>query len=450
VATGGTWNRDGIILFGGSTVGPILRVSAAGGVPTAVTAVKFPEETFHSTPYFLPDGRHFLYHVTGAATSRGIYVGQLEGDTPPTRVLERDAPALFAAPGHLVFVDRGTLYSQPFDPDRLAITGEATPIAEQVMIDAIGVVPAVSVSAVGSIVYRTGTAAGQRQFVWSDRAGREVGRLGSPDSATAQNPSQSPDGRLVALNRTVNGNSDVWLLDTARGLLTRFTVADTIDVNPIWSPDGAYIAYGSNRRGVFDLYRKRLASAEPEELLATGEGSKAPLDWSRDGRFLLYRNQHPKNGWDVLGVSVDGARTPFAVVQTEFDETNAQFSADGRWIAYQSNESGNVEIYVRSFPSAGTKIRISTTGGTQPRWRDDGLELFYVALDGRLMAVPITSESVNSIVAGAPVSLFSTSIGSMGQGALRQQYMVSPDGQRFLINTIPEANTPITILLNAR
>jgi hypothetical protein len=185
--------------------------------------------------------------------------------------------------------------------------------------------------------------------------------------------------------------------------------------------------------------------------LRSGPGSKAPTDWSLDGRFVLFRNQRPTRGWDLQALPIGGDRASIPIAETNFDETNGVFSADSKWVAYQSNESGSVEIYVQSFPSLRAKLRVSTSGGTQPRWRRDARELFYVALDGRLMAVPISLvPGRDTIEAGTPVALFSTSIGAMGQGAFRQQYMVSPDGQRFLINTVPEANTPITILLNWR
>ncbi len=447
VATGGTWNRDGVILFSGSTVGPILRVPSTGGEPVAVTMVKA-SETFHSFPQFLPDGLHFLYHVTGAPAARGIYIGRLDGGEAK-RLLERDAPALFAHTRHLIFVDQGTLYAQPFDPDRLAVAGDPVPVAEQVMIDPIGLVPAVSVSTAGSILYRTGTSAGQRQFIWFDRAGREIGRLGNPDSATAQNPSQSPDGSVVALNRTVDGNSDVWFLDTTRGLLTRFTNTDTIDVNPVWSPDGRSIAFGSNRRGVFDLYVKRVGSTEPGEVLVTGDGSKAPTDWSSDGRHAPVSNSRRKDG---MGPARSVTRGRAHALSGRADE----FRRD-QWAVLQPTADGSPTSRMNPAAPRSTcnrfrilerRVRVSTSGGTQPRWRKDGRELFYVALDGRMMAVPITVVPGRPPVAGSPVALFPTTLGSMGQGAQRQQYMVSADGQRFLVNTIPEANTPITILLN--
>jgi len=447
---GGTWNRDDVILFAANATSPIFRISATGGEPIAVTRPEA-QSTGHRFPQFLPDGRHFLYYFLGATPeTRGVYISQLEG-SETRRLLDADAPAVYDSSGHLLFVRQGTLFAQRFDPDRLTLTGTASSLDEQVMFDAGLNLAALSTSAAGPIVYRAGSAGGiRRQLIWFDRSGKNVGRVGDADSAGLGNPSHSPDGQRVALQRTVNGNQDLWLLEVARGVLTRFTFDAANDANPTWSPDGRRIVFASNRKGAYDLYQKPATGAGSEELLLTTPQNKVVADWSRDGRFLLYRSPDPKTSYDIWALPLDGARKPFPVVQTNFEERDGQFSPDGKWIAYQSNESGRFEIYVQPFPGPGGKWQISTNGGAQVRWRGDGKEVFYIALDDRLMAAPIRlAPDGQAVEAGTPVPLFTTRAGGAVQFPFTQQYLVSPDGQRFLMNTVTEeATSPITVLLN--
>ena len=254
----------------------------------------------------------------------------------------------------------------------------------------------------------------------------------------------------MALHQKVNQNLDVWLLELGRGVLSRFTFDPAIDVFPIWSPDGSRIVFASNRKGPFDLYQKPAIGAGTEELLLATAQEKIPTDWSPDGRFLLYRSVDPKTGYDIWALPMNGDRKPFPVVQTNFDERDAQFSPDGKWIAYQSNESGRFEIYIQPFPGPGSKLQVSTNGGAQVRWGPDGKELFYIALDARLMAVPIRlASNPQTAEPGSPTPLFATRVGGALQGTFRQQYHVSSDGARFLMNTITEeAASPITVILN--
>jgi Tol biopolymer transport system component len=251
-----------------------------------------------------------------------------------------------------------------------------------------------------------------------------------------------------------DANVDIWLLEPGRGLLNRFTTDPTVEAFPIWSPDGRVIVFNSIRAGGNDLYQRPLDGSAPETLLLANSEVKQPSDWSPDGRFVLYRSRDrlgPATGLWALPLA-PGSK-PFPVVKTTFNNTDGQFSPDGQWIAYQSDESGRVEIYVQPFPGPGGRERISTNGGAQVRWRHDGKELFYVGLDGRLMAVPVRLMSERrQVEVGTPVPLFATRIGGAVQanGVLRQQYMVSADGQRFLMSTVPEttSNTPITVIVN--
>jgi Tol biopolymer transport system component len=215
--------------------------------------------------------------------------------------------------------------------------------------------------------------------VWFDRSGKELERVGLPDSANPMSPSLSPDGRRVALTRAVDGNADVWLLDTVRGVLSRRTTFDGIDDFPIWSPDGTSFVFGSSAKGSLDLYRRSLTGSGDQELLVATPQLKVASDLSPDGRFLLYRSFDPKASYDIWALPMTGDRKPFPVVQTNFEERDGQFSPDGKWIAYQSDESGRFEIYVQPFPGPGGKERISTKSGAQVRWRPNK-ELFDIAL----------------------------------------------------------------------
>jgi serine/threonine protein kinase len=447
ITRGGTWNQNGTIVFAPQAIGPLLRVQEIGSEPSMASRVK-PQQGSHRFPQFLPDGQHFLYYATGSAAVRGVYVGALDG-SEPTRLMDADTAAAYSPSGHLLFIRQDTLFAQDFDPRRLSLAGDPFPVAQRVAQSGLGRpnLGAFSTSADGPLVYRTGSA-GRRQLVWFDRAGGEIAKAGGPEDAYG--PSLSPDGMRVAIARTVNGNTDVWSLDLERGILTRLTSDSSIDSYPVWSPDGSRVAYQSNRAGYTDLYQKSVNSTAGEELLLGSVGSKLPYDWSSDGRFLVYRDIDEKTSWDLWILPMDGHSKPWPLVRTEFDERDAEFSKDGKWIAYQSNESNRFEIYVQPFPDSGTRQQVSTNGGTQVRWRSDGKELFYIAVDGRLMAVPIqVSSDGKRIIAGTPVPLFATQSGDAVQTIYRPQYMVSANGQRFLMSTLTdEGASPLTVILN--
>ena len=455
VPEGGTWNQDGVILFSAGLSDPILRINASGGAPIAATQLDQSSRQGHTRPRFLPDGHHFLFNVRGPRRDeRGIFSAVL--DRPDTnRLLDADFITPAYTSGHLLFLRLGTLFAQPFDAASGALSGDRVTLAEGVTaFDA----AAPANSAAGPIVYRSGRSGrAQRQLVWFDRSGKEISRLGDVYLANTGVPSMSPDGRQVALSRVVEEgrNSDIWLLDTARGVSTRFTSSSSISNFPLWSPDGKRIVFQSGSKGVLDLYEKATSGTAPEELLLASPEYKVPSDWSVDGRFLLYRSQTEKMGFDIWALPMDGDRKPFPVVRTQFSERDGQFSPDGKWIAFQSDESGRDEIYVQPFPGPGRKVLISTNGGIQVRWRQDGRELFYIAADDQLMAVPIkVSSDRQSIEPGAPSALFPARVGRIAVGAVvdlpRQQYIVSSDGQRFLMNTlVNDTNTdPITVILN--
>jgi dipeptidyl aminopeptidase/acylaminoacyl peptidase len=346
----------------------------------------------------------------------------------------------------VLFVSAGTLYAQGFDLTRLALTGNRSTVAQDVA--------SVSVSDAGIVAYRTTSVVERRQFVWFDRAGREIGRVGDPDSSVVAGGflSLSPNGRHVAMHRTVDQNRDIWLLETTRGVLSRFTSDAALDGEPQWSPNGQQVVFCSNRSGVFDLYVKSTAAPEGEQLLLATAQNKSATDWSLDGRFILFRSVDPTLSHDLWALPLDGDKKPFPVVRTGFVEPHGQFSPDRQWVAYQSNESGRAEVYIQPFPGPGAKTRISTNGGAQMRWRRDGKELFYLALDGRLMAVPIRASQDGGLESGQPVPLFPARVGEVIplQSGYNLSYDISPDGQRFLMNTITEASgaPPIEVILN--
>ena len=448
---GGSWNSEDVILFTPNAGGPIFQVAASGDGPaTALTEIGAGS---HRHPRFLPDGRHFLYFVTGTGLARGVYVADLKGSSAPKRLpVPADAAVEFISPNHLLFVMQSALFAQAFDLVSFQLSGDPVRIGEQITVDAAMNRAAVSASTVGSIIYRTGSGGGQRQFVWFDRRGQETEHVGEPDGSGILGPTLSPDGQHVAMYRTVDGNSDVWLMEVERGVRERFTLDSAGEVNPVWSPDRRRIAFSSNRDGAYDLYLKSISGPETELLLKT-EDPKSASSWSPNGRYLLYRSASPDSSYDIWALPFDDAGKPgkpFPVVQTKAEEREAEFSPNGKWIAYQSTASGRSEVYIQPFPADADSILlpISTNGGAQPRWGSN-TELFYIALDGQLMSVPIRySADGREIRPETPTSLFSTRVGGAVHSNDRQQYVVSLDGKRFLMNTLTETNSPITVILN--
>jgi dipeptidyl aminopeptidase/acylaminoacyl peptidase len=358
---------------------------------------------------------------------------------------------VYASSGHLLFVSQGTLYAQLFNPGGLALTGDPFSVAERLPVTSGITVPRapLSASAAGPVVYRSGPAV-QRQFVWFDRSGKRIEEVAGPENlGTGGTSSLSPDGRRVAFMReTEEGNLDIWLLELGRNVLSRFTTDAAADLLPVWSPDGTRIVFSSNRKGGFELYEKAVDSdTGSERLFLTSAQVEFASDWSLDGRFLLYTSVDAKTNSDIWALPLDGKREPFPVVQTaNFNESFPRFSPDGRWIAYESNESGRSEIYIQPFRGPGARLVISTSGGAQARWRRDGKELFYISLDNRLMAVPIRLDTTGA-VAEAPAPLFPVRMIGPVQGETK--YMVASDGQRFLMETFREdATSPITVILN--
>jgi eukaryotic-like serine/threonine-protein kinase len=448
---GGTWSPEDVIVFAPSTYDPLMRVAASGGMVTSVTRLAAGQGS-HRFPQFLPDGRRFLFLTAlGRPETHAIYVGSLDGGEPKL-VTPAETAAAYIEPGYLLMVLQGVLTAYPFDAARAMLMGDPIVVAQGVGTDDGSFSSAFSVSKSGVLAHRA-NAGSKRQLVWTDRTGKLAGRIGSVDDNAPANPELAPNGQRVAVTRVAQGNNDVWLIDLARGVPNRFTFDLAVDSGPIWSPDGNQVVFRSSRKGAYDLFMKPASgTADEQPLLVTSLG-KAPLDWSRDGRFLLYSTSDPKTSTDLWALPLAGERKPFAVVQSSFDEIEGQFSPDGRLLAYASNESGRYEIYIRTFPETSGKWQVSTGGGAQPRWRKDGRELFYVSPDAHLMGAPMRFAS-NALEVGTPVALFPARLATGGNVVptgfiARAQYAVASDG-RFLMNiTADEAGTsPITIVQN--
>ena len=440
VARGGAWQADGTILFAPNAAVRCFecRRPAASQPPPRSSRS---DRTIIERRSSFRTGQHFLYYARGTPQVRGVHVARLDG-TETKRLLDADGAAVYAPSGHLLFARQGELLAQSFDATRLALDGEAFRVADSVSVNPGISLASLSASASGPIAYGTDSIR-RTQFAWFDRSGRRLETLGTPDQRSMANPSLSPDGSRIAFSRVVGGNWDIWLIDM-QGAVSKFTSAISLDSNPVWSPDGRQIFYQSNASSI---YSRSVTDGTPEQALLRERTMIYPSAVSPDGSVLLYtRATGPST--DLWYVSLGADRTPHPFVQTAFHERDGQFSPDGKWVAYQSNEAGHDEIYLQPFPGPGDRIQVSAGGGQQVRWARNGSELFYVAADQRLTSVRVTFGANGKLVLGTPLPLFRTEFDSSFMA--RQQYVVSPDGQRFLINAATDAIDPpsITLILN--
>jgi serine/threonine protein kinase len=438
---GGSWNAQGVIVFSPSTVSPLLRISESGGEASPVTELG-EGQTNHRFPFFLPNGRQFLFYSGGAA--RGIYLGSLDRRETKLVVLT-DTPGAYLTPGWLVFLRESVLLAQRFDAAHGVVSGETVKLAD---IDPRGTA-AFSVSAAGMVAYGSGRP-DKRQLAWFDRTGTSLGTVGEPDDTDLGGLELSHDGRRVAVHRTTQNTRGLWLLEVEGKRSTKFTVGPARQSYPVWSPDDSSIAFVS-AQGKGQILRKPSNPSGTEELLMepTNVNPTVPDDWSPDSRFiLLYHLDRKTSNIDEWLLPMDGDRKPFPYLDKPYEERHGQFSPDGKWVAYTSDQGGQYQIYVSSFPKPDHQATISTSGGIQPRWSHDGKEIFYIAPDGKLMAVPVTVKGA-TLEGGTPKSLFQTRIWGGGANVEgRRQYAVAKDG-RFLINvTVQETGSPITLLLN--
>ncbi len=435
----GSWSPEGVILFDGTGSQPIYRVPAAGGTPAvAVKQDASRKERTVAWPEFLPDGRHFLYMATGEKAEDSAYRVGLLDSTESKLLAPAQTLVTYAPPGYLLFVRDKTLVAQPFDANARKTTGEPIPLAEHIGTNSVGLAT-FSVSRDGTLAYRTGET-GDR-ILWVDRSGKEGDGVGDPGDY--HNPTFAPDGDRLAFDLADprSGKPDIWVRDLRRGVSSRFTFGSGDTFCPTWSPDGRSIVYTVGD----DLYEKGVEGLGEEKILLKSDELKFSCDWSRDGRYLAFCSQAKETGWDIWVVPMHGDRKPIPFLKTQFQELMPAFSPDGRYVAYQSNESGRGEVYVQSFPGPGGKWQISTAGGLEPHWRADGRELYYRAPGQKLMAVEVQTGSV--LTAGTPQALFQ---GHFDMGVARTRYLPAADGKRFL-TVAPlgrDAMTPTTVVLN--
>jgi Tol biopolymer transport system component len=457
-ARGGSWSREGVIVFAKVVDGPLFQVPASGGVASQLTKLDPARgETSHRWPFFLPDGRHFLYLVANFASpgdlpGMGIYVRALDSNaeklvSPARSSVAYTGPAVGGSEGSLIFFREGNLMAQPFDAGRAKTAGEPVPIAEGVQYFPQTQYGLFAASGNRTLVYQARSAPGVSQLLWFDRDGKPTGSLGTP--ANQSNPRLSPDGRRVALDITdpQSGNTDVWIYEASGGIPTRFTSHPSLDTTPSWSPDGATIVFNSLRQGHPDLYEKASNGVGNDEPILVNERTKYPTDWSRDGRNILFRAIDEKTNFELWYLPV-GTRAPVPYIKSTFGVSHGQFSPDGKWVAYASNESGKWEVYVSPFPGPGGNWKVSTAGGSEPRWRSDGQELFYLASDGKLMAVAVNEGP--PFEAGTATTLFQTKRRERISATDLFSYDVSADGKRFLVSTdVGEvAPSPLNLILN--
>jgi serine/threonine protein kinase len=447
---GGAWNQNGLILFAPNPTSQLYEVSAEGGAPSPETALDLTEKvSSHRWPYFLPDGRHFLYMGYQSGRSRKpIWLGSLDSKEKK-KVLESISKVEYTEPGYLIYIREHSLVAQRFELKNLELQGNPLPLGESVEAEGdIGITGRASFSVAegGVLAYLVGERR-QSQLTWYDRKGKVLGTAGP--SAIYDEPAMSLDGRYVAVARKSHGaGSGIWVHDLARATQSRLTFGSAeYNGTPLWTLDGNRIVFSSNRNGYSDLYWKPSNGTGKEDLLFRSESNKYADDISRDGRYLIFENVNSASGLSELWVlPLVGERTPKPYLRTESYLTHAAISPDGHWVAYSSNETGGSAIFVQSFPEAGAKFQISNDGGDCPVWRNDGKELFYFGESNSIVAVSV--ETGATFRAGAPQALFSVATG--GMSGSRSIFALSSDGQRILVNQLLEEfnRTPISVVAN--
>jgi Tol biopolymer transport system component len=428
---GGSWSQDGVILF--STAGILQRIPAAGGTVTPVTMLDAARKAqSHRYPHFLPDGRTFLFLIRSAdPIVEGIYAATLDQPTPGRRLVATNAKAVYVPPysgrpGQLLWIRDQTLMAQSFDVSRLKVEGEPAAAVDGVL-ENNARRAAFWVSNNGLLAYRSG-GAGNLQPTWVSKDGKERQPV-VPAADNYPDVRLSPDATEIALSKNTVNNEDLFVFDIGRGVMSRLTFDAGRDFSPVWSPDGRQLAFTSDRDGLNQMYRKDAAGGQ-EERMQKSSTPQTVLDWSRDGRYLLYQDQNPKTGRDLWVLPLQGDRKPIPFLATPFNESNATFSPDGKWIAYTSDESSRNEVYLRSFPSSPVQWQVSSNAGIAPRWRGDGSELYYR-----------TPDSVFSVaVHTGPQGLQMDSPRALFQWSGPNSWDVNRAGDRFLLLAPPGLN----------
>jgi eukaryotic-like serine/threonine-protein kinase len=448
-----TWNRTGTILFGRSSDNVIVSVADTGGEVKPVTRLDASrKEGFHGLPVFLPDGNRFLYAAAGGVPdTSGIYVASLDSKTAPTRVVPlsivRFTGMAYAPPGYLVYAVEGKLIAHRFDPEAAKVEGDPMTLSDD--IDG-----GFAVTDTGLLTFRKNAPsnASNKQLTWFDREGRQVQQIGA--MANYGGIELSPTGDRLAVDIVTDNNRDIWVIDLARNVPSRITFDPANDWTASWSPDGSRLTFASAGRGnqPQQIYQKSSSGVGVDELVATDGEPSIPAQWSPDNKFIAFSRAQGggSGGNDMWLLPLTGDRKPRPFLQTPFDKIQARISPDARWIAYTTNESGSFQVVVQSFPDPnGGKWQISADGGVEPKWRHDGKELYYLALDGKLMSVPI--KAARTFEAERPVPLFQTVLTVNRTRPDRdRRYDVTHDGQRFLIVTPGNrfGAVPVTVVVN--
>jgi Tol biopolymer transport system component/predicted Ser/Thr protein kinase len=448
VPRGGAWSSDGRILFGVLS-GGLFQVPASGGTPSRLTKLDASRgEGSHRWPQALPGGR-FLYSVpSGKSENTGIYAASFAKPAERMRLLTTDTNALYAPGGdgrsYLLWLRGGTLVAQQLDIGTLKLEGEPHTVADPVnRFGAMGLMN-VAVSAGGLLLYSASNSLSQ--FTWLDRTGNPLGAVGEPGEYSTFR--LSPDGRRVAAVLDRLGSTDLWLLEVERGVAGRFTFNSS--EYPIWSPDGRTVVFSSG--APLNLFRKESSGVGNEQRLSQSPNVQVAIDWSRDGRWVLYSEITPGSQRDlwVLPVGPDGKpasdATPRPYLRTPSNKWWGRFSPEAppRWVAYHSDETGRWEVYIQAFPEPRGATRISTGGGQYPQWGTGGHELFYVSQDSKLMAVSL-KQGANAVEPSTPRELFPLPAVAAGFSP----YDATPDGQRFLVRATPgQAAQPLTVIVN--
>lgn len=433
-----------MIVFG--TPKGLFSVSAEGGKASPLTTIE-KSETGHFWPLFLPDGTHYIYLAwSSESTNRALFIGDL-GAKGRTRLMAAETNVAYASPGYLLFHREATLFAQPFDANG-RFTGDAVQIAGGMAFEPSTGYGMFSVSQADALVYLQGDTgasgpAGRGQTVanmqlaWVNRSGQI--QAGAGDTAQQGDYDVSPDGKMIAVTRQDGNTADIWVIDWQRGgNAARLTLDPADDINPVWAADGTRVAFTTYRKGNADIYIKNANGVGGEVPLLESPATEIVEAWSHDGRYVAYLTGQD-NSLDIYVLPQFGDKKPFPIVQGRFQKNEPQFSYDGKWLAYTSDESGTFEVYVVAFPSGDNRLKISRDGGGEPRWRADGKELVYRALDRQVMTVDLTMTGLK-IEASVPRPLFPGNFNSpMTRDPTRHQLGVSADGQRFLVRVFPQA-----------
>jgi serine/threonine protein kinase len=444
---GGAWSKDGVIVFTPTTSSILMRVPAVGGTPEPASQLdRSKGENSHRWPFFLPDGKHFLFwtRTFQGVQDNALDVGEL-GSLHAKELMKSESMAEYAS-GHLLFMREATLMARPFNPSTFEFSGEAVPVAEHIAINGAVTRAVFSASENGRMVYESGETAGNWNLQWVGRDGKPAGTVAEPDRYFY--PALSPDGARLAVNlfNGTQGTQAVWVFDLARGTKTRLTFGPTSQFSPAWSPDGKTIFYQSNVGAGIQIYSKASdGSGSDQTVIESKDGEESTPRPSPDGRYLVYLRRTGTQPLEVWALPLFGDRQPIPVVQNTFLKAGPAVSPDGKWLAYSTNESGRNEVYITAFPGGGAKWQVSTSGGWAAHWRRDGKELFFLDSADKIVAVDV-SLSGTAPQLGVPHVLFQASAIQRQNGP----FDVTADGKKFLVNVgdLKEGSDPLTLVLN--